>query len=393
MNKLIILIYALIAFDPVAFGKKTQDHWNISEILEKKLNLDKNALSELKVTAINDNGDLGGTFTTGSSDGKQTLFVLLFKNNYKTYIEIGRFNDVAITGLSNSGHITVNIKSETNNGYAPFLLKWNGKDFERDENKKYKFLRLNPAGMEGYVHGITENVVFGLTQFKAPEENAVAIAPYWKNVAGESITFQEHCFKGFIKNIETGEIQYKGFPLAKVYNFDSDVKAVAKNMASCGSSKAVTGSHFSKINCPFYSTKDTTLQILAGLKGYATGVNSKGQVTGVWYRGNSNEKQGFVWEYDKKDNQHDGWKNIYSGLDVYPKMINEAGIVAGIIDGNKAFIWYDNKLLFLHQIFNSKITGVKEWTDITALNNQNILVASGKSENKLNVIVCKLALI
>ena len=386
-----ILAIALLMYfvSTLSYSKNKAVYTDISSIIEKKTKAPEFSIKDVKITCINEQGDIAGTFTGNQTPTLKTIFVLHCSKNgsYTQFFNIGVFKDAIVTGINEERTITINIKTDSTNAFTPYFVKYKGNNYEKlEKSRRYQLSKISDYQTDGFVYGIKGSYVYGTMRFEIQETTLATVSTDLDPKLEDASMTQEKCHIGFIKNVETGLVQYTGFAV----NQDNDIKSMSSNGAYCGSSKGFPEGQFLGQACPYFAEKNIRYQLLAGLEGTSTAMNNNGQVVGVWYRENNRQKQGFVWNKADMNNSHDGWRNIYTGLSVYPKSINDEGIVVGMIDANKAFAWKDGHLVFLENIRDEKNKIlVDQILDIEAINNKNFIVCTGKINKEKRALIWK----
>ncbi len=324
-------------------------------------------MEDIQVTAISPEGHLAGTYLSPRDINNRVVFVLLQQpdGQYKTFF-LGTHPQATVGGFVNGKGLLVNATTYNGNKQV-WHYAWQDHGYQA---KQQNYGYANAA----IAHTSNNHLAINVTHTGAPEQTTLPPNPYAQDIPKQYVLPQQ-CRRALLGQMGSANLKPVAFPMALPLNADAAIYGVAPNGHACGASKGFAGKDYLKSYYPFYATPDSVYLVLTGIRGRALAVNSLGMVAGVYQQANTGKEIGFIWQYQNRNNAHDGWQVIRNNRAAVPAALNEHGVVVGA-EGNKAFVWHNQQYQYIDDLVAKAKPHMANWRFIklTRINDHGLAV-------------------
>ena len=333
---------------------------DLKSIVLKHTGKEAYEMEDFRAEIISPEGHIAGTFLSTQDVNNRVPYVLI-KN------ESGRYQPFVLTelpaarvaGFVGGANLVVNSAPAAVAEQKVLVFRWQGSDYAKNgkdyapELVKLPFDQATVVSCQDSLLAVNAKLQDQRTDRELPANQYASDIP-------ADFRRSTTCTRGMAYDLLTGLYAYTSFPMAIALNLDSEVAQVNLQGYACGASKGFAGRRYLEEYYPFYATPDSVYLVLIGTQGRAIAMNEAGLVCGSFYQPEMGKTMGFVWNFEERLNEREGWQVIRNNRPALPEAMNESGMIVGT-DEIQAFVWKDNVFNYLDDIIDSSNPDLSKW--------------------------------
>ncbi len=325
---------------------------DVQALLLQATGLEPYEMEGMRAEVISPEGHVAGTWLSAADPALRGIYVLYKQETggYAVYL-LGYLTNARIGGFLPDGSLLVNAHDMAG---KPKVYHFNSiEDGRLEPQRMAEPATLYPLPFQA---ATVSKVRGGLVALNTQLTGLRTDRPLPANAYAKDIPLHfkrpGSCNRGVVFAPATNRYIEQAFPMAVTLNADSHVYDLLANGTACGSSKAFAGKQYLRAAFPFYATPDSAYLVLPGLQGRATACNENGLVAGVYVDAQNGQERGFVWDFNERNNDRDGWVVLRNNRPAIPEAMNAAGQVVGS-DQGQAFVWVKSNFYYIDDLMQS----------------------------------------